>query len=239
MRPVDVFAIAVAVVIALLSLIVEPWSAPWWAALLTASFIAVWALLHMLLGRGGQRTVKLTAILFLVVGIPAFGAWFWHRYPESAKIMQAYFPAAGTAPKPNPAPTPVTRKINATLGKAYYKCKTKDIERTKAEAEKFEADFKTYIEAWANFYGFKPPTVSQVPSGLKAEIPPVGNATEPSKRAFQIVKIGKELFGIYTADYSYYPNSSIPLQANSAVESQVHKAIEGLAQVEPGDCELQ
>src|ERR1700730_849509 len=54
MRPVDVFAIAAAIVIALLSLIVEPWSGLWWIALLAATFVALWAFLHIASG-GGAR----------------------------------------------------------------------------------------------------------------------------------------------------------------------------------------
>jgi hypothetical protein len=190
----------------------------------------------MMLGRGGQRTVKLTAMIFLAVGIPAFGSWYWHRYPESGKIMQAYFPAPHPTTKPTPTPTPVAKKVEATVGKAYYKCKTSDAERTKDEADKYAADFKTYIDAWANLNGFGAPTISTVPGGLKAEVPSPG---EPTRRVFQIVKVGKELFGIYTANYSYYPYGSPALTPNSPLENFVHKAIEGLAKVETGDCELQ
>jgi hypothetical protein len=190
MRPIDVFAIAAAIVIALLSLIVAPWSGPWWIALLAATFVALWALLHILLGGSAKRIVRLTAILFLAVGIPSFGTWFYLRYPASLKIMQAWFPPLFTpTTKAALAPTlPPARKIDATWGKAYYKCKTNEIEPTKGEIEKNASDFKTYIEAWANAYGYKTPVVTAVAGGNKAELTPLGAGADPSKRTLQIVK---------------------------------------------------
>jgi hypothetical protein len=228
MRPVDIFAIAVAVVIALLSLIIEPWSGPWWAALLTACFIALWTLLHMLLGRSAQRTVKLTAILFLAIGTPSLGGWYWRNYPASAHVMQAYFPSPLVTPKPPaaavPAPTP-PRKTSTSRLKAYYDCKNKEGELDKAAIERNSAHVKSFIEPYAEAYEFKPPTITAVPGGDKVELIPLKNppVDVPTKRIYQIVRVGKELTGIYTAEYLITAYGQVPLVPNSAAETTIRK----------------
>jgi hypothetical protein len=236
MRAVDIFALAMAVVIALLLLAVHRWSWLLWTSLLIAAFIALWTLLHMTLRRSSQVTARLATIAFLTVGLPSFGIWYWLNYPVSQKIMQTYFPSPYA---PKSSPVPVARKFDATLGKAYYKCKFADVELTKEETEKYVADFKAYIEAWANAYGYKSPTVTTVLGGLRADVLPPHAWDDPSKRSFQIVRIGKELSGIYSADYMSPYSSALPMRLNSPLESSVHKVMEGLAKLEPGSCELQ
>jgi hypothetical protein len=234
-RAADVLSLGLGVLMTLVTLAMQPWTPQWWLLVIADAFVVVGASLHMMLGGGFQRIAKITSIALLAVGAPCFGAWYHLNYPASQKIVQVYFPSPVLS-KPNQPP--VVRKIDATLGKAYYKCKTKDAESTKEEAEKNAADFKAYIEAWANAYGYKPPTVSPVPGGLKAEILPPTNA-DPFKRTFQVVKIGKQLFGIYSADYTSPYYSASAMVQNSPLESSVHNVIEGLAKLEPGSCELQ
>ena len=48
MRSIDILGLAAAVVIALLSQIVEPWSRPWWAGMIGAGLIALAAVVHMI-----------------------------------------------------------------------------------------------------------------------------------------------------------------------------------------------
>lgn len=48
MRAIDILGLAAAVVIALLSLVIEPWSTPWWVALTFAAIVAAAAASRML-----------------------------------------------------------------------------------------------------------------------------------------------------------------------------------------------
>ena len=243
MRPVDVFAIAAAIVIALLSLIVEPWSGLWWIALLAATFVALWAFLHIASGGGARWIVKLTAIVFLAIGGPSFGYWYWSNYPASFKIMQARFPALNIPPS-KPVPSIVNsapRTVTAIFSKAYYNCKTKESVLDKAAIEKNSASFKAYIEPYAEDYGYKPPTITVVPGGDKVELVPLKNppVNVPTKRIFQIVRVGKELTGVYSAEYLISTYGDYPLVPNSGAEATIRKIVAGLAGIEPGDCELQ
>jgi hypothetical protein len=53
----DILGIAVAVVIALLAQIVDPWSGPWWVGMTLSSAIALLVVVH-LLWRGLKRPIK-------------------------------------------------------------------------------------------------------------------------------------------------------------------------------------
>jgi hypothetical protein len=239
-RVADVFLLATATLFGLLMLALQAWTPMWWAGLLATTFTIVAAVLHMTLGGSAKRIVNLTLLAFLIIGGPWFGYWYWSNYPASFTIMQTRFPALYAAPKiPIPPAALPPKKLEATAGRANYKCKTDGTTPTPEQAAKDKADFQSYIAAWANFHGFKAPLLSEVPGGLKAEVPSLTAYSEPSKRTFQIVKIGKELFGTYSADYVNYNTAATPMTPNSPLESQVHKAIEGLAKVETGDCELQ
>ena len=243
MRPIDVFAIAAAIVIALLSLVVEPWSGQWWIALLTASFVALWTFLHIVLGGGARWIVKLTAIVFLVIAGPWFGYWYWSNYPTSLKLVQARFPALYISQPKAASPTinSVPRTVTATLAKAYYNCKTKEGHLDQAAIETNSAAFKSYIEPYAEAYGYKPPTITVVAGGDKVDLVPINNppVNTPTKRTFQIVKVGKELTGVYSAQFLISAYGDYPLVLNSGVGTTICKVIAGLAGVEPVDCELQ
>jgi hypothetical protein len=68
---------------------------------------------------------------------------------------------------------------------------------------------------------------------------PATPGTEPYRRAFQIVKIGKELIGIYSADYTFLVYKTLPMTPDSPLEVGVRKTIEDMTKLEPGDCILQ
>jgi hypothetical protein len=245
MRPVDIFAIAAAIVIALLSLIVEPWSGPWWTALISAGFIAVAALLHMTLGGNANRIVKLTTIVFLLVGGPSFAYWYWSHYPASAKIMTAWFPpptAVAPPPKITPAPQAPARTTEATAERAIYKCKRPEAIDQKTADARF-VEFKKYIEVYADTFGYAS-KVSAVPGGSKAELTPATalgqkNLGSALKVTFEVRTIGKDLLGIYTAEYPPTLWAGYLLPQGSDPEKRIRKRIEDLVGAEQGGCELQ
>jgi hypothetical protein len=239
MRPVDILGLAAAIVISLLMLIVEPWSGPWWIGLLAASFVALSAVLHIALGGNARRIARISAGAFILIGGPIFGLWYWWNYPASLSLVQARFPVLYAPPPIKTPPVPLVPKtLEATVGKAYYKCRTNGASPTPEQAAKEKTDFQLYITAWANLYGFKPPQLTEVPGGYKAELVP-NSFSEPMKRTFQIVRVGKELIGFYSADYMYPTTGNEPLTPNSPLEAYIRKPIEDLAKVEPGECKLQ
>jgi chromate transport protein ChrA len=79
MRAIDIFGVAVAVVIALLSLIVEPWSTPWWCALTVAAIIAMAAASHMLSNAAGRPQLFMvifgTSLIIIGGGVGLVGAF--------------------------------------------------------------------------------------------------------------------------------------------------------------------
>lgn len=95
MRAIDIFAIAVAVVIALLSLVVEAWSTQWWTALITAAIIALAAGAHMFFnaagwfkGRLGMALAVLGTALIIIGGIVGlFGAFKIDGEPRSTERL--------------------------------------------------------------------------------------------------------------------------------------------------------
>jgi hypothetical protein len=64
----------------------------------------------------------------------------------------------------------------------------------------------------------------------------MGNAL---KVTFELRKIGRELLGIYSAEFSPNVWAGYRLEPDSDLEKRIHKRIEDLVGVEPGDCELQ
>src|SRR5882762_10162646 len=67
MRPIDVLAIAAAVVIALVTLVIEPWSVPWWIGLITASVIVIATALHMARGIWSMGAIMVVLGVGLIV----------------------------------------------------------------------------------------------------------------------------------------------------------------------------
>jgi hypothetical protein len=95
MRAVDVFAIAVAVVIALLTLIVEPWSIPWWIGLTTASVMAIATALRMARGiwktgqfmSGAEMAILGVALICAGSAIGLIGAMRMDHPKDAARIF--------------------------------------------------------------------------------------------------------------------------------------------------------
>ena len=78
----DVLGISAAIVIALLSQIVEPWSRPWWAGMILAGIIAVWAggdlIYRAAHSRGTGVKMSTWGPWILIVGGPLLGlAWLY------------------------------------------------------------------------------------------------------------------------------------------------------------------
>jgi hypothetical protein len=185
---------------ALITLAMQAWSPQWWGGLIATIFIIVATAIHMVSGASAKRVTRITTVLFLAIGGPWFGYWYYSNYPASSKIMQAWFPVPVSPTKVATPINAIPRKTEATLSKAYYKCKNNG-DLTPEDAAKNASEFKAYIEAYAAAYGYKSPIVATIAGGNKAELIPLIANTDPSKRTFQVVRIGKELIGVYSADY--------------------------------------
>lgn len=243
-RVVDVFLLGVATLLTLLMLALQAWTPQWWGALLATAFIVVATALHMTLGGSAKRIVRLTLIAFLIFGGPWFGYWYYSNFPASSKIMQAWFPAPTVARPKAAVATPIApkRKTEATAERAIYKCRKAEVTDKKI-IDANSAEFKKYIEVYADTFGYTA-KVSDVPGGNKAELTPstvlghknMGNAL---KITFEVRKIGKDLLGIYTAEFPQTIWSGYLLDQDSDLEKRIRKRIEDLVGVEPGDCELQ
>jgi hypothetical protein len=250
MRPVDIFAIAVAIVIALLSLVVQPWSLPWWSALIAASFVAVGASLHIFVGGGASRITKLTTTLFLVVGIPSFGYWYYSRYPLSLAIMRDVFPLAFSV---SPVKQPLTTLPGQMLSRSDRFIFSCDVPLPDKEtAEKFSQmknELTQSYQIWGDITGISF-TVSDIRGGLKID---VEATTEEAKRrlftagsggltklAIEIRRLGQKEFVTVKADM---PESlrifSLMIPQPQAQETiTLQKKIENMLGVPDGKCQL-
>lgn len=234
-------SLAGAAVLTALAIVVPPESLVWRVVLYVGIAVFVAAAIGILIDMFAptiavSRKLRLTVYGFLFAATLVGAGWFYLQFPKSLELARTWFPPLMVPKSPSAPLTP--KKLGATVGKAYYKCKADGASPTPEQAAKEKADFQSYIAAWANLYGFKPPQLSEVPGGYKAELVP-NVSSDPSKRTFQIVRVGKELMGFYSADYSFSITSNEPMPPNSPLESYIHKVIEGLAKVEPGGCELQ
>lgn len=129
---------------------------------------------------------------------------------------------------------------------ATYFCKSDAL--TQKKPDKNSENFKKYIGVYADTFGFKANTL-KVQGGDKAELIPdersfyLKSSTYPRKIVFDIRRIGKNLAGVFTAEYldsliiQYLARKS--LVPDSLQERSIRKVIEDLADVKKGDCELQ
>jgi hypothetical protein len=235
-----------AAVLTAMAVIIPPESALWRAVLYIGIVVLVTTSIAIFIDMivpvaTMQRKAKFTAVGFLAIAMTVWGGWFYANYPASYKIMQTWFPALTIPSKPPSSVPPAPRNITSTFSKAYYNCKKKEGELDSAAIEKRSAAFKSFIEPYAEAYDFKPPTIAVVPGGDKVELVPLRNppVNVPTKQVFQIVRVGKELTGVYSAQYLISVYGDYPLIPNSGVEARIRKIVAGLANVEPGDCELQ
>jgi hypothetical protein len=91
MRAVDIFSLAIAALITLLTLIVEPWSKPWWIGVIAASAITLSALGHIVYKaleahsfRRGTMLAILGTVLIAVGTITGLVGAFMEDWHEAA-----------------------------------------------------------------------------------------------------------------------------------------------------------
>jgi hypothetical protein len=163
---------------------------------------------------------------------------------DASKVAQMAPPKSTAAPAPSPSPQ--DRKVEATQSEAIYKCKTVGNPDRKT-LEKNSADFKKYMEVYADTFGYKA-NILKVPGGDKAELTagtPYGkkNMGSTTKASFEVRRIGKDLVGMFTVEFedTFFGRiyAAEPLVPDSPAEIRIRKRIEDLAGVEKGDCELQ
>jgi hypothetical protein len=200
-----------------------------------------------------SRTVVVLSVTCLAtVVIGALLAWLHFVLPPPSSPITADLDASKVAqmapPKPTatPAPPSQARKVEATKSEAIYKCKTVGSPDRKT-MEKNSAEFKKYIEVYADTFGYKA-NILKVPGGDKAELTagtPIGkkNMGSATKMSLEVRRIGKDLIGMLTVEFGddFFGRiyAAQPLVPDSPVEIRVRKRIEDLAGVEKGDCELQ
>jgi hypothetical protein len=105
------------------------------------------------------------------------------------------------------------------------------------------AEFKKYIEIYADTNGYAP-KISLVPGGYKAELTaatPLGykNMGNATKMTLEVRTLGKELLGIFSAEYSATVWLGYRLLQYTIPEMKIRKRIEDLVGADPGGCELQ
>ena len=157
------------------------------------------------------------------------------------------FPARPASPPAQPKPvapaisSPPARSTMSTMERVIYQCHRLATDQKTEEARLVE--FRKYIEAYAdtNGYAFK---VNAVPGGRKAELTaatPLGqkNMGNAVKMTFEVRTIGKDLLGIFMAEYQASIWANYRLPEGSDTEKTLRKRIEDLVDVEPGACQLQ
>lgn len=230
----------IAGVAALMRYLIDP---PPWTVFLTsiaAILIILWDVRRQ--SRVAESTAaapdpfrRLKVGFFIFCAAVLLGVW--------AMAWPLYFPAAQVvaAPKPIPNPSPL-RATEATAERAIYRCKRSASSDQKTEDARL-IEFKRYIEAYADTFGYAS-KVMAVPGGRKAELTPMtvlaqrnmGNAL---KVTLEVRMIGKDLLGVYTAEYPANVWAGYLLPEGSETEKRIRKRIEDLVGAEPGDCELQ
>jgi hypothetical protein len=173
----------------------------------------------------------------VVVGV--WSAWWVISTPAKA-IPAPVAPAP--APVVTSQPSPPPRTTEATSERAIYKCKRPAIADRITEDTRF-VEFKKYIEAFADTFGYAS-KVTSVPGGRKAELTPQTDLGQKNmgsalKVTLEVRTIGKDLLGIYTAEFPANVWAGYLLQQDSIPEMRIRKRIEDLVGVEPGGCELQ
>jgi hypothetical protein len=85
MRAVDILLLALATLIGLLTLALQPWTLQWWAAIIVAVIIALAALVHMIMSAKGVSVKMSTwAPWFLILGGPLAGfLWLYIATPAT------------------------------------------------------------------------------------------------------------------------------------------------------------
>jgi hypothetical protein len=196
---------------------------------------------------GAWRFLAVIGLLLIFAAEGGFLYWHFHGQSKAVEV-------GGDKPVPptvqpsasSPPPVPQPRKADSTQSLAIYKCKNVGNPDRKT-LEKNSADFKKYIEIYADTFGYKA-NILKVPGGDKAELTPAGptgqkNMGSVTKIIFDVRRIGKDLIGIFSAEFEDNLLSHVyaaqPLIPDSSSEIRIRKRIEDLAAVEKGDCELQ
>jgi hypothetical protein len=115
---------------------------------------------------------------------------------------------------------------------------------TQKKRKKTAQLFKTYMSQYAQAYEFRL-TAAPVSGGDQANLVPINpipNLSYPDSRSFQLLWIGKELSGIYSARYTASSYQQTPMPLGSKFESGIRKVFEDLATAEglsEVKCELQ
>jgi hypothetical protein len=80
----DILGIAVAIMIALLSQIVEPWSGPWWTGMITSAIVATVACSDIVAKQMSIGSLTLPIIAMIVCAISSIGFVLWYFSPMTA-----------------------------------------------------------------------------------------------------------------------------------------------------------
>lgn len=126
MRAVDILGFAVAALIGLLTLTVEPWSKPWWAAVIIASIIVLLALGHMIFGAridGLKQRSKMNTWgpWILIIGGPLAGVVWLYLSSSGVAPKSSHQPQTTQSyalPSENPKPVSISQLSNGALQKA-------------------------------------------------------------------------------------------------------------------------
>jgi hypothetical protein len=150
-------------------------------------------------------------------------------------------------PPPPPPPSKETKPgsvVSSTFGWTEYKCKWDGVMPDQKAQDRNTAAFRRYISILAETMGGNV-AFPKILGGDKAEITPKpgdnrwGNY---SKLSFEIRRLGKDLLGIFAAEFVNDPFKVISnqvMQPDSDFESRIRKRIEDVAGVRKGECELQ
>jgi hypothetical protein len=102
----DVLGIAVAVLIALLSQIVEPWSAPWWGGMIASAVIAGSVIIHLVWRALAESRkalwIRIVVALVLAAGALGFDLWYFSNFSRSGWITWLSSPPVPQEPPKQP-----------------------------------------------------------------------------------------------------------------------------------------
>jgi hypothetical protein len=180
--------------------------------------------------------------------LTALAVWYTAGVPMEWLVLVASNPGgvsrsiSGETPKNASPPAPPPRVTEATPERAVYKCKRSESSAQKTDDARY-AEFKKYIEVYADTNGFAA-KVTSVPGGFKAELTaatPLGQKSMGSatKMTLEVRTLGKELLGIFSAEYPATLWFGYLLPSSSGPEIKIRKRIEDLVGADPGGCELQ
>jgi hypothetical protein len=193
MRPVDILALAAAVVIAGLAQIITPWSTPWSIAMIVAVVIGVWAIINIVLEKLGRPLGSLSpsraaTVILVIAGVTAVlwvDYWYYSSYSLNGGVWH-WRVAMGlppSTPEPPPVPPasppalPPSLPTISRLDRFIFAC---DIpaQHTAEEQNEKNARVRSNIQIWADTVGI-PVEFFYIPSGLQV----VSEAKTPTTKA--------------------------------------------------------